>query len=40
MGSLNDTEREYFQQCLEKKMQKARAELGMDRDKLPSSEEY
>lgn len=40
MSSLNDMEREYFQQCLEKIMQKARAELGMDRDKLPSSEEY
>jgi len=40
MGSLNESERERFQECLDKIMEKAKAELGMDRDDLPPSEVY
>ena len=40
MGSLNESERESFQECLDKIMEKAKAELGMDRDNLPSSEVF
>jgi len=39
IGNLDEREREHFQQCLEKILEKARIELGMDRDKLPASEE-
>jgi DNA-binding MarR family transcriptional regulator len=38
LGSLNETERACFEECLGKIMEKARAELGMDREKFPSSE--
>lgn len=40
LGSLDEGEREDFQQCLDKIMEKARNELGLDRDELPSSEVY
>jgi len=40
LGSLAEEERERFQQCLDKIMEKARDELGLDRDTLPSSDVY
>jgi DNA-binding MarR family transcriptional regulator len=40
MNSLDKKERVFFQQCLEKIIHKASSELGMDREKLPLSEEF
>jgi DNA-binding MarR family transcriptional regulator len=38
IGALDENERQQFRKNLEKIMAKARAELGMDRSNLPSSE--
>jgi DNA-binding MarR family transcriptional regulator len=38
LGILNEKERKNFREYLERIMQKAREELGMDRDELPPSD--
>lgn len=38
LGALNEEERKEFHQYLDRIMEKAREELGMDRDDLPASE--